>query len=392
LPQGLARGRGRGDGMEIRYVDDAAGADEVRSAMEGEPHLALDCEAAGYHRYSDRLCLLQLTVDDRTFLVDPFAVDPAPVLQPTLEDPGTEIVMHGADFDVRLLNRDLGIGLAGLFDTQVAASLLGESAIGLAALLQSRLGIHLSKKYQKADWAQRPLPGPMREYAALDTAHLRRLADSLRADLDERGRLEWAREEFRELEKVRFDASGPEDPVLRVRAARDLEPREVARLREALEWRDGIARSRDRATFRVVGDPVLIEVARRGPTSIPELEGIQGLNGSLARQEGPELLRRLARVDALPDADVPGYPRFPRNGSMGRGRPLPEVEERFGRLREVRNAAAVELGIDRGAVLPNAVLQLLAETPPSNGDELESVEGMRRWQAELLGDALMQVL
>ena len=133
--------------------------------------------------------------------------------------------MHGADFDVRLIDRDLGIRVARLFDTQIAASLLGVEALGLSFLLENRLGIKLSKKYQKADWAQRPLPPPMREYAALDTIHLLALADHLRDELVERGRLEWAVEEFRELEKVRFEAPNGRDPVLGMRGVRDLLPR-----------------------------------------------------------------------------------------------------------------------------------------------------------------------
>ncbi len=152
--------------------------------------------------------------------------------------------MHGADFDLRLLDRDLGIRLGGLFDTQVAAALLGESALGLQALLESRLGVSLSKKYQRADWADRPLKDGMLDYAADDTRYLMRLADLLLEDLRAAGRESWAREECRALEES-ATAPGddePEDPVTRVKGARDLSPREVTALREALEWRDAIAR------------------------------------------------------------------------------------------------------------------------------------------------------
>ena len=160
----------------IRYVDDPTSLEDARAALAGAGALAVDCEAAGFHRYSDRLCLLQVTCGERTYLFDPFVLDPAPALEEPLRDPSVEVVMHGADFDLRLLDRDLGLRVRSLFDTQIAASLLGVTGVGLQTLLRDRFGIRLSKKYQQADWARRPLPEPMLEYAARDTAHLGDLA------------------------------------------------------------------------------------------------------------------------------------------------------------------------------------------------------------------------
>jgi ribonuclease D len=377
--------------MDIRYVDDARGLEAVATALNGAPRVAVDCEAAGYHRYSDRLCLLQVTAGETTFLLDSLAVNPGPVLGPILRDPSIEVLMHGADFDVRLLDRDLDVRVSGLVDTQIAASLLGTETVGLSALLENRFGIRLSKKYQKADWAQRPLPEPMRDYAAHDTAHLHDLADGLLAELAELGRVEWAREEFRELEKVRFETNEDQDPVTRVKLARGLSPREIDRLREALAWRDELAREQDRALFRVVGDSALVEAARRSPRSVSELDSLPGMNRRLAQSRGDELLRRFEAVDQRPDSDVRGYPRPPRTRN-GSGRPTPEVEERLARLKEIRNARADELRLARGTLLPNGVLQLLAESPPANMEALAAVEGMRQWQAALLGKTLLEAL
>jgi ribonuclease D len=379
--------------MQIKYVSDVAGLAEVREALDGASRIALDCEAAGYHRYSDRLCLIQLTVGGRTFLLDPLSVDPSPILGEALTSPSTEVIMHGADYDVRLIDRDLGIRVSGLFDTQIGASLLGAEATGLGALLGARFGVQLSKKFQKADWAQRPLPPAMIEYAALDTAHLEELGDQLREELRRAGRLEWAAEEFRELEKVRFEESREADPVLRVRAARDLTPREVDRLREALIWRDRIARESDRAPFRVAGDDVLVEVARTDPASVSELAAIRGMGRGVARESGGDLLGRLAEVARKSEREVRGYPSRAQagNGSYA-GRPSPEVEERIARLKAVRNAKAAALGIDRGTLLSNAVLQAIAESPPADPAALARAPGIRRWQAELLARDLLDVL
>jgi len=354
------------------------------------PRIALDLEAAGFHRYSDQVCLVQVTTpDERTWIVDPLAFDPAPFLAPALEDPGTEVVMHGADFDVRLLHRDLGIQLSGLFDTQIAASLLGESALGLSSLLEKHLGIEVSKKHQRADWAQRPLPDAMIEYAAEDTRHLYRLADLLARRLEACGRVEWAREEFEAQERVRWDEGDEDDPVLKVDGGRDLDPRALARLREALEWRDRIARQRDRAPFRIAGDQALLQAADQRPTSVDELAGIRGISRVLARARGEELLDAFGRVEALP---LEALEPYPETGSRGRGRPEPEVRERTSLLKSARNRRAGELGIDRGTLLPNATLEEIARREPNTRRELERVTGVKEWQIEAAGEALLAAL
>jgi ribonuclease D len=205
--------------MPYVHIHDAEGATILAEDLERSRKIALDCEAAGFHRYSDRLCLIQISTDTRTYVVDPLAFDPSEVLRAPLEDAGVQVVMHGADFDLRLLHRDLGIRLRGLFDTQVAAALLGEPALGLQALLQETLGISLPKKYQRADWAARPLPEEMLEYAADDTRHLMSLADVLSHRLREATRMAWVQEECEVLEAnaLRVPDAPAEDPVSAMR-------------------------------------------------------------------------------------------------------------------------------------------------------------------------------
>jgi ribonuclease D len=377
--------------MIFNLIDDPADLEPLRQALARERWIALDSEAAGFHRYSDRLCLLQVSTAEATCVIDPLAFDPGDALRGPLGDPSVEVLMHGADYDLRLLDRDLKVRVRNLFDTQVAAALLGETAIGLAALLEQHLGVKVSKKFQRADWAKRPIPDDMLEYAATDTLYLRQLADLLKGRLAEAGRLEWALEECSHLEQTRWaeETGEEEDPVVRVKGARDLGPREVEALREALAWRDRIARARDRAPFRVAGDQALLEIVVRQPRTPEQLSEVKGLNPGLARQEGEELLERLARVAELPDASVTGYPRRARTGP---GRAPPEVDERAERLKQVRNRRADELKIDRGTMLPNAVLLEVARLEPRTAPELAAVPGMRKWQAEVLGEALIATL
>lgn len=361
----------------------------VRTLARREP-FALDCEAAGFHRYTDRLCLVQITTADETdWILDPLAFDIREILSGPVEDPDHTVIMHGADYDIRLLDRDLDLRIRGLFDTQAAAALLGESALGLANLLEEHLQVKLAKKYQRADWAKRPLPEDMLDYAANDTRHLHALAERLRRRLEEKDRLDWAREEFRELEGIRWEGDPDEDPVIRVKGARDLEPRAVTALRAALDWRDSIARDLDRAPFRVAGDPVLLDIARERPSHVDQLASMKGMNGRLARDEGTRLIHQLRDVERLPDDQLLPYPRLARNGP---GRPPPEVEELADRLKSVRNRRAEALSLDRGTLLSNAMLLEIARAEPGSREKLAAVPGMKSWQVEALGQDLLEVL
>lgn len=378
--------------MPFLHVDSDAAAEELKAELSGAERIALDCEAAGFHRYANRLCLVQISTEERTFVLDPLSLNSAEILRDTLERPDLPIVMHGADFDLRLLRADLDIRLRGLFDTQIAAGLLGETGLGLAALLGSRFGVQLSKKYQRADWADRPLTTGMLEYAANDTRYLLRLADELLAELGGAGRTEWASEECAELEKAadaRLPAAEPPDPVARMKGARDLSPRQVTALRAALEWRDDIARARDRAAFRVIGDGPLIDAVAKHPMRVEELLDIKGFPRKLAQESGKDLLKRFQAVTEMPEDDLRPYPKPERRGA---GRPTPEIEELADRLKAVRNQKADELGLARGILLANAVVLGVATAAPTTREALAGVPGMRSWKLDLLGEDFLSTI
>jgi len=376
--------------MRFQYIDTAEGLERFGHALEAAPSVALDLEAAGFHRYSDRVCLAQVTLPDQgNWVLDPLAVEIAPVLRPVLENPGIPILMHGADFDLRLLQRDLDISLRGLLDTQIVATLLGEPGIGLASLLDKYAGVNLAKKYQRADWAKRPLKQEMLEYAVNDTAWLHELTRKLVVKLEQRGRGAWASEEFRLLEAIEHSEDDDVDPVTRVKGARDLSPRELERVRAAWRWRDAIARRDDRAPFRVASDKVLVDVALDPPRSPNEFADRKGVNGRLARSEGGDLIAALRRADEIDEGELD---RYPRQESTGRGRPPPEVDALAGRLKKVRNRHAESLGVDRGALLPNAVLLEIAFEKPTELSDLDRIDGMKQWQIETVGEEILTVV
>ena len=235
-----------------------ATTEELRRALEplqAAPRWAMDTEAAGFHRYRDRLCLVQLAAGGRAVLVDALApLDWTPLAEP-LADPAREIILHGADYDLRLLRRDAGLRVRGLFDTQVAAMLLGERELGLQALVGKYLGRTLTKKFQRADWAHRPLPPAMLAYAVEDVAVLEPLRDRLATELRARGRWAWAEEEFRAREEVEPARDGTDpDAYLRLKGAGALAPAALAILRPLYAWRERVAAARDQPPFRVLAN------------------------------------------------------------------------------------------------------------------------------------------
>ncbi|HEY6948389.1 MAG TPA: ribonuclease D, partial [Gemmatimonadales bacterium] len=237
----------------LSRIDTQAAFATLVAELGREPLLAVDTEAASFHRYHDRVYLVQLSSRTRTAIVDPLAVTDLAPLGQLLADPGVEVVFHDADYDLRLLDQQYGFRAARLFDTRVAAQLLNEPGIGLAALLEKYLDVRLDKRFQRADWSIRPLPPEMLDYAASDTRHLLALRDILRARLAERGRLSWAEEEFGLLEGVKWGIVEDDEPAyLRMKGAKLLRGRHLAALRELYQWREETAARADRAAFRIL--------------------------------------------------------------------------------------------------------------------------------------------
>jgi ribonuclease D len=359
------------------------------AAFRREPLVAADTEAASFHRYRDRIFLIQLSSPSTTAIVDPLALaDLAPVGE-LLADPKVEKVFHDADYDLRTLDRDYGFRARHLYDTRIAAQLAGEPAVGLAALLEKYAGVKLAKQHQKADWSQRPLPAAMLAYAAADTEHLPTLRAALRDQLRGLGRLSWAEEEFQRLEELRWTAvPDGADAFLRVKGAKALRPRQLGALRELYRWREARAAEQDQATFRVIGNEALLAVAQALPRAAAELAHIPALPPSLARRHGAALLAAVGRARELADADLPRVERTPRPPRD------PAFDARAERLKAARNRAAAALALDPGVLCGRATLEAVARAtpPPTDRAGLARIGELRRWQIEALGDELLAAL
>ncbi len=369
------------------FIQDQAEFERWLGALRSEALLAVDTEAASFHRHLDRIYLIQISSREATAVVDPLAVTDLRLLGEVLADPSIEIIFHDADYDLRILNRDYGFQAANLFDTRIAAQLLNEPGIGLAALLEKYLGVTLDKKFQRADWSLRPLLPGMLEYAAGDTHHLATLRDILREKLQTAGRWTWAEEEFTLLEGVRWTPPGPaEEAYLRMKGSRALKGRALLVLKEVYSWREALASRLDRAQFRVLGNDVLLGLAERPPADVQGLKTVKGISTDFVTKRGPDLFAAIQRGLEAPAASIPVFERSRRPPRD------PEFDAALERLKVVRNQAATRLDLAPGVLCPNGALEAIARAKPKSVEEIQRLPEIRRWQAGAIGQELIQVL
>ncbi len=374
------------DTVPYRYLDTADAAAGFLSSIGTVREIAVDTEGASYHRFIDRVYLLQLSTREHTAIIDPLAAGSLGALGALLEDPAVEVVFHDADYDLRLLHQDYSWHSRNIFDTRIAAQLTGVKAFGLAALLARYFGTKLDKRFQRADWSMRPLSQGMLDYAVQDTLHLLELRDQLRADLERLGRTSWAAEEFARLEGTRWDAEPDESAWMRTKGARELTRRELAVFRELAAWRDGVARELDKASFRVIGNEALFGAARAAPTTVAGLAAVKGMPRGLLERRGDEAVAAIARGLSVPDAKLPKFPR------AARWERDPQFEERAAALRRVRDAAAQRLDLDPGVLCSRDRMEAVARRNPGSMEELGEVRELRRWQIAELGEEFLQAL
>jgi ribonuclease D len=368
------------------YLDQVPEVDRFLTEISNVKELALDTEGASFHRFLDRIYLLQISTRDQSAIIDPLPIGSPAKLGQLLESKNVEVVFHDADYDLRLLHQDYGWHATNIFDTRVASQLLGIKSFGLAALLEQFFEVKLDKKHQRADWSMRPLTPDMLAYAAQDTRYLLQLKDHMKGELKRRGRMHWAEEEFARLEGTRWEAEDGMEGFLRIKGARDLSRRELAVLREVANWRNAVAAQLDRATFRVMGNEVLLEIARRAPKSTSELGAIKGMPKGMIERAGADIVAAIRRGMDAPEAELP---KFPKGQRWNKDR---DFDDKVGRLKAVRDAAATRLELDPGVLCSRERLENVARSGAKTVQDLAAVPDLRRWQIEEMGEGFVRAL
>ncbi|HKS04066.1 MAG TPA: ribonuclease D, partial [Chthoniobacterales bacterium] len=320
---------------------------ELISYIDPQNRVAVDTEADSLHCYREKLCLLQVSLPEGDFLVDPLAENDLGALADTLSR--KEIVLHGADYDLRLLRRALDFRPTRVFDTVIAARLLGVREFSYAALVEEYFGIALAKGSQKANWALRPLSEKMEEYARNDTHYLLALAAKLEKQLIERDRLEWFQQSCeRAMVSAAIDRERDMEEIWRIRGSGLVRGREAAVLRALWYWRDREAQRFDRPSFHILRNDQLVEIARatvRGET--PQFR-------HFSERRMRDFRATIEEALALKEEEWPETRR--RRGE----RPTREMERAAEAMRKRRDQAAHELKIEPSFIAPRATIDAIA--------------------------------
>jgi len=361
--------------------------------LRGESALAVDTESNSLYVYREQVCLIQISIPGADYLIDTLALDDVSELGLLLADPAVLKVFHGAEYDVSVLHRDYGFTVSALFDTMWASRILGWPAHGLAALLEAHFGVHLNKKYQRANWGVRPLPAAQLDYARLDTHFLLPLQQIQARELDAHDRWPQARHRFARVARARGEPKqfDPND-FWGISGVRDLDDAGRGVLRELNLFRDRLARSENRPPFRVISNQALLALSEQRPANWRELQRVPGMSQRIVSRYGRELLAAISQGEGRP---IPWGERVrPANGSHHKpdGRPTAACQARFEALRAWRNAAAEERGVEPDIVLTNNTLWAVACRNPTCRAELSEGDMLARWQVNEFGDDLLAVM
>ena len=363
------------------FVDTPGKLRQTADALMAEPVVAVDTESNSLFAYHEQVCLIQFSTPTQDFLVDPLSLDDLSPLAPLFSDPEIEKIFHAAEYDLIMLDQDFSFSFCNLFDTMIAARILGWKAVGLGSLLQKHFGIKTEKKYQRANWGKRPISAEMLAYAQLDTHYLIPLRNLIKAELDRTGRWPLAAEDFQRACQVHIPAGHAEAAFWRINGARDLSPQQQAVLREVCRYRDRKARALDRPLFKVISNKALLKIAAACPRSLRELEAVNGISAKQVRWLGKGLLDAVERgLSASP-------PKIPR-----KQRPDDAFLQRVDDLRQWRKGEAQTIGVESDVILPKNLLYEIAEANPHTEEQLAALMVSTPWRLAEYGKAILAVL
>lgn len=364
------------------YIDNTNDLRTLVQSLSQETLIALDTESNSMHAYRGRVCLVQLSTRQQDYIIDPLAIDDMQPLGDLLLNPTIEKIFHAAEYDLICMQRDFDFGIANVFDTMLAARVLGIPSVGLGDMLHEFFDVTVDKRHQLDDWGQRPLPQDSLIYAQMDTHYLPRLRDALEDRLIKTGHLEEAQEVFRDLmlidvEEKAFDPDG----YWKIGRPRALNRREMTFLKELYLVRDAIAQEEDVPPYKVFTNKTMIYMAQRPPANLTDLFNLRDLSGYYVREYGSDILEAIERAQ---DNKPPRPPRVERR--------KPIIVERYSALHAWRKETAEQRAIDSSLVLPKQILWTIAEEMPLNMNALSAINGMGEWRLNQYGEAILDVI
>ncbi len=376
-------------------ISEAQDLHSLAETLSRTPLIAVDTESNSLYAYQEQVCLIQFSTPHADYLVDPLALgkDTLQILAPIFADPAIEKVFHALEYDLIVLRRDFGFEFVNLFDTMWAATILGWKEVGLGAVLHTEFGVNIDKRFQKANWGQRPLPEHLLRYAALDTHYLIPLRNRQRTQIERAGLWELAREDFRRFCNASSDvrpenshSQALENFVLQLSAAHRLTAKQSAVLGELYTYRDTLAREKNRAPFRVLSDTNILNIAQTCPLNLDDLNQVPKMPPRLIKQHGNSLLRAVRRA-------VKNPPPVYRSKEI---KPNSVSDEqciiRLNALREWRKKAAAAMGVKSDVVLPKSIMEQIARRNPATIEELRYIMHEVPWRLTRFGESILRAL
>lgn len=347
-----------------------------------EPVLAIDTESNSLFAYRERVCLVQISTPLTDYLVDPLALTDLSPLAPIFANRDQQKIFHAAEYDVICLKRDYKFEINNIFDTMIAARILGEPQVGLGSLLTTYFSIILDKRFQRADWAKRPIPPAMLDYARMDTHFLFALKAIMESKLVENELLELAIEDFNLVSRVSQPVIEPNGKSCwKVSGANRINPREAAILQALCAYRDQYAQKVDLPHFKVLSNDLLVEISQRAPLTKEELSTVPGMSERLFKRHADGLLKAMeAGENATPPA------------RQQRARPDPSMLLRLSALHDWRKELGKKLKVESDVILPRDYMEKIAARNPRDLAELKNIMAMLPWRYQQYGKTILGII
>lgn len=372
--------------MNYKFIESDAELKNVCEDLLKEKIIGVDLEADSMHCFKEKICLIQIATATQAFLIDPFHIKDISAFLRVLENQDVMKVFHGADFDIRSLDRDYQVKVNNLFDTEIACRFLGTKERGLAALLKKNFNVDADKKFQKVDWAKRPLDQGMIEYSVEDVAYLVELHQIIHQRVSEKGRLSWAKEEFEIQEKVRYENNHECPLFLKFKGAGKMDNRSLAVLENLLQMRLLIAQKKDQPLFKIISNASLLTMAQNRSATIDQMLNMNALSRKQADMYGHLCVEAVEKALELEHKALPSYPKTRRPKKDYK------VQDRIERLKKMREKLSGSMGIEPGFLLNNAAIDTIAFKNPKTLEALLNIEQVRHWQVESMGEKIMSTL
>jgi ribonuclease D len=368
-------------------ITDLPAFEKMMERLRREPQIAIDTEADSLYSYYEKVCLMQFSIPDQDYILDTLSFRDIEPLGEIFADMQIEKVFHACEYDILSLKRDFNFTFENIYDTMVAARILGWKHVGLGNILEERFGVKLDKRFQRADWGKRPLAPELIEYARDDTHYLLQLHDLQLNELTRANRVDEAHAEFERLTRVMWNEREFDPARYRsLDGARDLDPVSLGALRELYALREELARKQDRPPFKILSNLALIRIARTLPRTLAEMSALPGIGEWFVRRHGRDALRAIERGRAHPQTRMPkparGEPPLPDNASR----------ERYSKLKEWRKSRAEARGVESDVIVSNDALVQVARLHPKSREDLEHIRELGEWKAREYGEELLRVL